>query len=171
MANAALTAAQWNASVRDNLLETAPAKATGAGRLIVTTGANTVTERVPSTASVLTAQTTTSSTFTDLTTPGPAVTGTTGTTAIIMMLARASNGTVGGVSRFAVAVSGATTAAADPDIGFAFAAASTGQLVNGSAVYLHTGLTAGSNTFTMKYCTDGTGTGTFSSRRVAVVPL
>lgn len=43
--NATLSAAQWNASVRDNLNETAPAKATVANRVIVTNGANTVREQ------------------------------------------------------------------------------------------------------------------------------
>lgn len=41
-----LTAAQWNASVRDNLNETAPAKATTADRMFVTTGPNALQQNV-----------------------------------------------------------------------------------------------------------------------------
>jgi hypothetical protein len=43
--NATFTAAQFNTHVRDNLLETAPAKATAADRFILTDGANAVREQ------------------------------------------------------------------------------------------------------------------------------
>ena len=52
VSNTALTAAQWNASVRDNLLMTAPALATTTGRHFVSTGANTIAERAISSNSV-----------------------------------------------------------------------------------------------------------------------
>lgn len=41
-----LTAAQWNTHVRDNLLETMPAKATTADRMFVTTGPNSIAQNV-----------------------------------------------------------------------------------------------------------------------------
>ena len=44
MTGEVVTAAQMNAHVRDNLLETAPAAATAADELIVTTAANAITE-------------------------------------------------------------------------------------------------------------------------------
>lgn len=44
VSNAVLTAAQLNTHLRDNLLETAPAKATAPGRFIVSTGLNSISE-------------------------------------------------------------------------------------------------------------------------------
>ncbi len=70
------------------------------------------------------------------------------------------------------AVSGATTVAASDtralirDHG---TSSSTGY-VQASATYRVTGLTAGSNTFTLQYRTSG-GTGTFTNRNVVVIPL
>ena len=51
VANAVFTAAQFNTHVRDNLLETAPAKATTTGGYFVATGTNTIVQRVASVAS------------------------------------------------------------------------------------------------------------------------
>lgn len=45
VASTAFTAAQFNTHVRDNLNETAPAKATTSGRLIVTAGPNSIAEQ------------------------------------------------------------------------------------------------------------------------------
>src|SRR3712207_4741779 len=84
VSNAILSAAQWNASVRDNLNETGPAKATTAGRILVTTGANGIAERAVSSATVSTSQTTTSTSYTDLATVGAAVAVTTGTQALAL---------------------------------------------------------------------------------------
>ena len=60
VANTPLTAAQWNASVRDNFNETAPAKATVGGRIFASTGPNTIAEREVLADVVETAETTTS---------------------------------------------------------------------------------------------------------------
>ena len=107
-----LTAAQWNTHVRDNLLETAPAKATAAGRIFVTTAANAIAERVVDSETVATSQTTTSTSYTDLATTGPAVTVTTGARALVFYGAEMENTTSTALSAASVAVSGATTDAA-----------------------------------------------------------
>src|SRR5690242_20536503 len=83
--NAALTAAQWNASVRDNLLETAPAKATTPASFFAATGANTIAERIPAQTVTPASETTTSTSYTNLTTTGPTVALTTGTKAFVFI--------------------------------------------------------------------------------------
>lgn len=96
VANASLTAAQWNASVRDNLLETAPAKATTATGYFVATGTNAIAQRVPLSSAIATDQSTTSTGgYANLTTSGPAVTVTTGVAALVCFGAWMTNDTGG----------------------------------------------------------------------------
>jgi hypothetical protein len=174
VANAALTAAQWNASVRDNLLITTPALATTGGQHFVATGPNAVASRTSSAAALATSDTTASSTFGALSaTSGPAVTVTSGPTALVLFGCRANNSSATQAARAGVAVSGASTYAAD--INYALNNAS-GTIMNLSFGFIWSAanlgaLTSGSNTFTMQYRTDGTGTGTFSSRTLSVVPF
>jgi hypothetical protein len=176
VSNATLTAAQWNASVRDNILETVPAKATAAGRLFVSTGANAIAERVPTAARVETGQTTGSGTYTDLATVGPAVTVVTGTRAIVIVTVSGTNSVVGSGARADFDVSGATTRAATDDTALLIEAGIANQAHRASAVtFLGSGglsaLTAGSNTFTVKYHVQTGGTGTFNDREILVIPL
>jgi hypothetical protein len=170
VANTVFTAAQFNTHVRDNLNETAPAKATTAGTIFVASGANSIAERVPSTAAVTTSETTTGTGYGDLTTPGPAVTVTTGTKAIVMVASLVQNSTAGQNSYASYAVTGASAISATDDRAVLITAAATNQTLRASAVYMETGLTAGSNTFTMKYRVTG-GTGSFQNRRITVIPL
>ena len=86
VSNTVFTAAQFNTHVRDNLNETAPAKATTAGTMFIASGANSIVERVPSTAAVTTSESTGGTGYGNLATPGPAVTVTTGTKAIVFDL-------------------------------------------------------------------------------------
>jgi hypothetical protein len=165
------TAAQYNTHIRDNLLETMPAKATAANRIFASTGPNAIAERVPSSASVATSQTTTSTSYTNLATVGPAVTVTTGTKAIAFGQAYMENNTTNVASAFSIAVSGATTLAAS-DVGCAR------SVVTGSTQSNHWGfahmfdtLNAGSNTFTMQYKVTAASTGTFANRELIVIPL
>lgn len=169
VSNSTLTAAQWNASVRDNLLETAPAKATTAGRLIVTTAANGIAERAVLTAKVATAEATTSTSYAALTTSGPALTVTTGAQAIVMVTAEMSNNTTGNRCFVGVEVSGASAVAADDDDCLRYQAYA-GNASHRSSASTFYNLTPGSNTFTMKYRVDG-GTGTFQRRRLIVIAL
>jgi hypothetical protein len=162
------TAAQFNQFVRDNLNETAPAKATTAGAHFAVSGTNEIAERLSASDIVTTSQDTTSTSYTDLSTVGPSVTATTGPRALVIVRGAISNSGTGS-SRMSYEVSGASSvAAADAQCVGVFGTAGTGVL--GGDISLVTGLTAGSNTFTAKYRVSS-GTGTFSTRRIVVFPL
>jgi hypothetical protein len=168
VANATLTAAQWNASVRDNLLMTAPALASAAGQIFVATAANTIAARTPAAAHVDTSETTASSSPTDLTTPGPAVTVTSGTKLLVFVSCRVSSSSASYAAIAGFAISGATTFSAD--IQHSGNSAGTSAATVGGAWLMD--VTAGSNTVTMKYNTvSGGSTGTFSNRYLVVIPF
>ncbi len=78
IAGSVFTAAQFNTFIRDNLAETAPAKATNPGAYFTTSDTNQISERAFLDAIVETSQGTTSTTYTNLATSGPAVTVTSG---------------------------------------------------------------------------------------------
>jgi hypothetical protein len=123
------------------------------------------------TATVATSQTTTSTSYTDLATAGPAVTVTTGTKALVIVSAFMQSPS----SAFAYtsfAVSGATTIAASDNYAFRGRVDgdnNQGIRINASRATVVT-LTAGSNTFTAKYKVDS-GTGTFANRDIFVINL
>jgi hypothetical protein len=175
VSNAALTAAQWNASVRDNLAETAPAKATATGRIFVTTGANAIAERIPSIGRVTGGgQGTTSTSFVDLTTVGPNVNSlTTGTSAIFAVSSFCLNTQAANGCYMGVAVSSASTIAADVNRSLRVMSGAASENSKGSYVGMFGGtLTAGSNTFSAKYAAlFNTGTATFDERELLVIPL
>jgi hypothetical protein len=118
-------------------------------------------------ATVVTSQTTASTTYTNLATPGPAVTVLTGTRALVTVSAVISTSVALDASVMSYAVSGSTTIAASDNNG---AQARTAQLVSASATSMVTGLTPGSNTFTAQYRVTA-GTGTFVIRWITVIPL
>jgi hypothetical protein len=168
-ANAALTAAQWNASVRDNLNETAVAKATTAGYHFASNGTNSIAERAVVVANVDTSETTTNTSFTDLATPGPTTASiTTGPKALIWINASVSN-SAAAQSRASYGVSGASTLA--PALSLAVVGEQTAGGANPrqGVCDLRT-ITAGSNAFYMQY-TVTAGTGTFANRRIVVMGL
>jgi hypothetical protein len=173
VANTAFTAAQFNTHVRDNLLETSPAKATAGvttGSILVKAATNSVAFRTPSGASVNTQQSTTSTSYTNLATNGPAVTVTTGTRALVIINCSMLNSSTN--SSFAsFAVTGATSVSATDDYAIRHrdGTGSSGEEHMGRA-HLFTSLTAGSNTFTMKYRVIG-GTGSFDNREIIVIPF
>jgi hypothetical protein len=168
VANTALTAAQWNASVRDNLLETAPAKAGAAGRIMVTTGVNAIAERSWPSDVLDTSQTTVSTSYADLATVGPTVTVTSGTTVMIFVVCTMSNS--GANNNFVgVDISGATTTAASDARALQHRSAAAGDTARFGMGY-KTIVTAGSNTYLLKYRVDA-GTGTFNNRQLMVFAL
>lgn len=172
VANVALTAAQWNASVRDNLLETAPAKVTTSGQILTSTAANTVAARTPVVASISAAETTTLTSYGDLTagTQGPAITATTGAKAQVSIHARCVNSVSGNLSQAGWHVTGATTLAASDDFCIGGKAGIVSQDMWVGGTWLFTGLAGGANTFEMHYKVNG-GTGTFGNRRISIVPF
>jgi hypothetical protein len=168
--NATLTAAQWNASVRDNLLETGPAKATTSGRLIVTSGVNSVAERVIIQDTVSARQSTTSTSYVDLTTAGPTVTATTGTTSLVFVTGRLENATSAQAALASYEVSGASSVAASDARGIKYEASAANANSRFAIVQFEGSLSAGSNTFTMKYRATG-GTAFFQDRVITVIAL
>jgi hypothetical protein len=122
---------------------------------------------------VATSQTTTSTTYTDLTTVGPSVTVTIPASgnALVTVTGSLTDSASAGQANMGFAISGASTQAATDTR--AFVVKSGGAqliLVQGSATFFLSGLTAGSTTFTAKYRVSA-GTGTFVNRSIIVVPL
>ena len=122
------------------------------------------------TASVATEQTTTSTSYTDLATAGPAVTVTTGTKALVIVSANLWNSGATQNTFMGFAVSGATTVAANDNFALQVYSGSGITTVTASFAYIITGLTAGSNTFTAKYRVI-TGTGNYRWRTITVVDM
>jgi len=164
-----VTASHMNTHVRDNFLETGTAKATTAAGFLMSGGTNTVVERAADGAAVTTQQSTTSTSYTDLTTAGPAVTITTGTRVCVAVVARINNGTLGNVSYMSYAISGSTTSSASDNVSAHLESDPADQVGTPCNFHIRTGLTAGSNTFTSKYRVSG-GTGNFEDRRITVIP-
>ena len=119
---------------------------------------------------VATGEGTTSATFTDLATAGPAVTVTTGTKALVIIAGQIQNDTISQQPQMGFAVSGATTLAADATRALTLYMATANVHIEASYAYIVEGLTAGSNTFTAKYAATG-GTATFQERRISVVNM
>lgn len=170
--NATLTAAQWNASVRDNLAETAPAKATTAGRFFATAGANTIVERVPSQNTITASDQTAFTSYVDLNGgAGPLISVVTGPVALVAFGSLNQLSTTGQNIFTSYAISGATTVAASDQWAMGATSPAAGlTAASASRVKLETGLTSGTNTFTLKYRVSS-GTATISNRNVIVIPF
>lgn len=124
-------------------------------------------------ATVLTNQNTTSTSYTDLATTGPAVTVDTGTDVLIILscISTKASGGAGFNSFMSVAVSGATTLAASDNNGInASSAGGAGFQFSLSRAFLLSGLTPGSNTFTAKYRVNGSDF-SFDHRDITVIPM
>lgn len=123
------------------------------------------------TARVDTDETTTSTSYTDLATPGPAVTVTVGTNGIVLVLISTllRNNTSGSASSMSFVMSGANTLAVS-DSNAILAVTTSNYSYRMSAHTFLTGLNAGSTTFTCKYKVDGN-SGGWSRRNITVIPL
>jgi hypothetical protein len=97
----------------------------------------------------------------------PSVTLNTGTQALITISARISCG--GNYNFVGCAVSGASTIAASDANSATIGAISTATM--SSVTYLLTGLTAGSNTFTMRYRCNVSASGSYDYRKLTVVGI
>lgn len=168
---AVLTAADWNTYVRDNLNETAPAKATTEGRYFVATGPNSIAERVTGTQSVSTSESTTSTSYADLATVGPTVTQTTGSMCFVNWAAQISSATAGAVGYVSIEISGDTSTSASDTWALQYEISAANDTARIHMSRLFVGLTPGSNTFTMKYKSPGGQTVTFQRRHMWVFPL
>lgn len=164
------TAANLNAQIRDNLLESMPAKATTNGSLFVSTGVNQITERFVDMARVNTTQSTSSTSFTNLATTGPAVTLNTGAKVLVFWGAQMYNSLDNGASFMAYKVTGASTRQAWDSESVYQGGTPNNQEASGGMIHYVQTLTPGVNTFTAQYRAS-TGTSSFGERFIAVIPL
>jgi hypothetical protein len=118
---------------------------------------------------ISTNETTTSTSFTNLSTVGPSVTLTTGTKALVIVSCRAANTSSNAFVVMGYEVTGASSVA-PLDGASRFTTGSTANDSYGVAAATVQTLTAGSNTFTAKYRVSG-GTGNFNTRSIYVVDL
>jgi|SRR5882724_1770264 len=162
------TASIFNAQMRDNLNATAPAQATTISSWFTGTGVNAIAERIPGQNNASGSSTTTATSYGNLgdgvTT---SVTTTTGASAWVLLYANFNNSGANN-TWVSFAVSGATTIAASD--ARALMRDQTGGERFGCPFYLNGLLTPGSNTFTLRYRVSA-GTGTFSVRRIGVIPF
>lgn len=122
---------------------------------------------------VATSETTTSTSYADLSTTTDTVTVTIGANglALVSIFSHLQLGTASGEQVFVgFAISGATTTAATDTMAIKYQPWTANAFGQYGASFLVTGLAAGSTTFKMKYRATSN-TGTFYNRRIAVVPL
>jgi hypothetical protein len=119
---------------------------------------------------ISTAQSTSSSSYTDLATVGPTVSLVTGSTVIVMIAGRGTDDLNDGANAFmSWAVSGATTVSASDTYSWY-----ENQGLNdafGTNIAIYTSLTPGFNTFTAKYKKSGGSSSTFDRRGMVVIAL
>jgi hypothetical protein len=121
-------------------------------------------------ASVATDESTTSATYVDLTTPGPAVTHTvTASGTVKVTLSSVLYNTTSSRATFAsFAMSGANTQVASDSLMLYYTTISGSAQMEASKVMIVSGLTPGATTFTMKYRSTAGGTGHFARRSILV---
>lgn len=170
VATQVFTATQFNTHIRDNLLETEAATATTEGAMFWTTGANAIVERITKNQKVPTDQSTTSTSFTDLATVGPTVSVDTGTTALVFYSSGVYNSGSNNLMEISYDVSGSSTIAASSTNAAIMDGVTANNIPRISSFNVQTGLTEGTNTFTLKYRTSA-GTANFFSRELVVIPI
>jgi hypothetical protein len=165
-----LTSALLNAQLRDNMLQQAAEIVTGERGYVVSNGLNSLAVRHTRRANVLATVTTTSTSYTSpSTSPGPTLTLDTDTQCVLMYEAHMKDSVGGNASYASVAVSGATTIAADDSWALRAQRIADESMCCAQFRWFNT-LTPGENTFTMQYRVGG-GTGTFKWRRLMALPL
>jgi hypothetical protein len=163
------------AAFKGNIEETAAAKSNTAGGYFVSTGLNTLAQRIAQVDSVAALETTTVTTYgPNLSTPGPAVTVQCGSSALVALSARMYCSSAGNGARMSYAISSPTSAVSNDLTSLGTV---SGNVTGGipeqiaSFVTLVIGITPGTNTFTCQYKAVNGGTATFGGRRIAVMPL
>jgi hypothetical protein len=123
-------------------------------------------------AEVTTGQTTTSTSYTDLATSGPAVTVTTGTKALVIITSQIQPLAIDQTGFMSYAVSGATTIAAADKFSMLLRSSGTNamNIFRASSAFMIENLTAGSNTFTAKYRVVA-GTTEYNFRQITVIDM
>ena len=133
--------------------------------------ASLVTTPASASARVETGQETSSETYTDLTTAGPAVTLTTGTKVLIIVSSQIYGTGANQYGLMGFAISGATTRAASDSTAVGFAGSDAYADEQSASRASRITVTAGSNTFTAKYRESGSNAAGFASREICVIDL
>lgn len=124
-------------------------------------------------ATVTASESTSSTSYADLTTTTDSVTVTVGSSgkALVLISANIVSNTSGGTNYMGYALSGANTVSATDGKSIMYYAPVTGSTkANLSGIFLETGLAAGSTVFKAKYRFESFA-GSFANRRIAVIPL
>lgn len=173
VANEVFTAAQYNTYVRDNLLETAPAKAFTTSQYFLSFDGG-LLPNVSGSAVVTTSESTTSTTYTDLATVGPSMIRNVNIGFIAFLGCRrvSSVGTAGAfMSMDIIRTSDMTTVFTADDI-VAVGHYGSGAVRSIGSPETVIGLDPGEYEFVAKYKTTDVGsTATFASRWMHVIPL
>lgn len=156
--------------VKANFDSTAPALATTAGAIFVATGTNTIAQRIPATDLILSSDTVTATAYANTTTPGPSVTSTTSTKALLSVSGYATNSAGSQSTYMSVETSGATAISASDTWGLEYRDSGANGAINATRLHLETALTSGSNTFNVKYRVTSP-TGTVQRRHLTVIPF
>lgn len=124
------------------------------------------------TASTATDETRTLTSYDNLATVGPAPSVTVGQSGMVLVIlqTRMYNSSGAATNFMSYAMSGANTSSATDSKAVAANTGGANAQTSGSAVFLLTGLTAGSTTFTAKYRTD-TGTAHWLERNITLIPI
>ena len=172
------TAAQFNAQIRDNFLETAPAKASGSalGSYFVTTGSNQIGPRTVASNLVDVVATTTSTTFGNVlnggvTSSGPEVQGLTSAGFVLVGFnSYIANNTSNGMSfmSYDIHIGGVVQVAATEER--AMRVSNGGTTMQASCVIPQTGVT-GTYSYIAKYKVINASTATFDARYIWVLPF
>ncbi len=190
-----VTAALMNTHIRDNLLETSAATATTAGDLVYADAANSMGSRVGisspggilvSTGSVpvwrIPIEDGLAGSSTGITNTGyfnlislgfvSAIEASvvSGTACLVILYANMSNANGANATIMSYGISGATTVSPSDSWALEYVSSNAGDAISYGSTFLHTGLTAGTNLFTL-YARVSGGTGTIQKPRIAVVPL
>lgn len=169
IAKETLTAALLNTHLRDNMLETEAAKATGGG-LFFGAAQNSIIERKPAYHQVLTSVNRTGATTYAGT--QPSVTVNTSDRALVLWSADFQNDTANVNTWSSINVTGATTDPASDDLSLVDSSTAANRNNQRMQHHFYFALTPGNNTFAMQYRVSNAGsTGTWSNRRLLVIPM
>lgn len=169
--NDTLTAAIWNATVRDDMAETEAFNGSGnEGAHFINIAAHSVESAFTNSNVISATENTVATSYGNLATFGPSVNAGTDTSALVFMSAEVSNSSTDSSSRFSFSVIGATTVAPSDDWSCLMDGLTAFSTTRRSVAHRITGLTAGVNTFTMKYLA-GSGIASFGKREIVVIPF
>jgi hypothetical protein len=172
-----LTATDWNTYIRDNLEQTMTAKATTPGSHFVSLTTNQIVERTFKEDSDDAEALFSGTTFAHPGTgdPGPVVTVSCGTRALVFWSGRFRSVSAAGVIvGMSIRVTGATAITADDAWMIEIEGSASGDEREVGMSHLFTGLTPGTNSFTCLYkvsSVGAAGTGRVSNRQIIVIPL